>query len=275
MRRVRPRCVIGTVLAAVVTTSARAQEPSRAPQVITGRDFAILGAGSLGAALVSTFDVRIARFFADSSLHRHRPDVAAHRTSAVTETLLMISGASVWAIGRLSHGNGTAEVALHTTESVAAGAAFIQIIRGIGGRARPFVIEDSSNVRDSNQYDFDWFHGFRSYDYRSFPSMHAMASFATATALSKEMQVHRTRYREILSPMLFIAATASPAARMYLDEHWASDIALGALIGIFAGQKTVSYNHTHSQTPIDRFLLKGQTSVGISITGGRLTPLLW
>jgi membrane-associated phospholipid phosphatase len=267
--------VIGTTLAAIVAGPARAQEPHRSPQVIAGRDLAILGAGALGAAAVSTFDVKIARFFAESALHRHRLDVASHRTSAVTETLLMLTGSSLWAIGRLSHGKATAEVALHTTESVASGAAFIQIIRGIGGRARPFVVEDSGDVRDSNQYDFEWFHGFRSYNHRSFPSMHAMASFATATALSKEMQVHRTRYREILSPMLFVAASASPAARMYLDEHWASDVALGALIGIFAGQKTVSYSHTHSQTPIDRFLLARQANLGISLRGGRITPVLW
>jgi membrane-associated phospholipid phosphatase len=274
MTFVRPLCV-ATMIVMCIAHPSRAQEPQRAPQVITGRDQAILAAGTLGAAAVSMFDVKIARFFAESSLHRHRLDVASHRTSAVTETLLMITGSSVWAIGRLSRGNGTAEVALHTTEAVASGAAFIQIIRGIGGRARPFVVEDSTDVRDSNQYDFEWFHGFRSYNYRSFPSMHAMASFAAATALSKEMQVHRTRYRQFLSPMLFIAASASPAARMYLDEHWASDITLGALIGIFAGQKTVSYSHSHSQTPIDRFLLKRQTNLGVSFSAGRITPVLW
>lgn len=275
MSRARPTYVIGTMLVACVAHSSLAQEPHRAAQVITGRDLAILGAGTLGAAAVSMFDVNIARFFAESSLHRHRLDVASHRTSAVTETLLMITGSSLWAIGRLSHGTATADVALHATESVASGAAFIQIIRGIGGRARPFVVVDTGDARDSNQYEFDWFHGFRSYDYRSFPSMHAMASFAAATALSKEMQAHRMRYREILSPMLFIAATASPAARMYLDEHWASDIALGALIGIFAGQKTVTYSHSHSQTPIDRFLLKRDMHVGISLRADRIAPLLW
>jgi len=160
-----------------------AQE-SRVPgQVITGRDLAILGGGTLGAAALSAFDVRIARVFAESSLHRNRTlDVVSRRTSAVTETLLMISGTSIWGLARLGHSDGTAEVALHTTESVAAGAAFIQVIRGIAGRARPYVLTDSGDVRDSDPYDFDWFHGFRSFSYRSFPSMHAMASFAVAAA---------------------------------------------------------------------------------------------
>ena len=274
MKVVRPLLIVGMMLAAAATPSARAQEPHPPGQVITGRDLRILGAGTLGAAGLSAYDVKIARFFADSSLHRHRLDVIAKRTSAVTETLLMISGAGVWAIGRLGHSDGTAEVALHTTEAVASGAAFIQIIRGIGGRARPFVADDSGDVHDSNQYHFELMHGFRNYDYRSFPSMHAMASFAAATALTKEMQVHRTRYRQILSPVLYMAATASPFARMYLDEHWASDIALGALIGIFSGQKTVTYSHAHARTPVDRFLLKRETRVGFTVQGGRLSPLI-
>jgi membrane-associated phospholipid phosphatase len=157
---------------------------------------------------------------------------------------------------------------------VASGAAFIQVIRGIAGRARPYVVEDSGEVRDSNPYDFELLHGFRSFSYRSFPSMHAMASFAAATALSEEMRIHRTRYREVVSPLLYVAAAASPAARMYLDEHWASDIALGVFLGVFAGQKVVNYSHAHSQTPVDRFLLKRETKIGFSVQGGRMSPLI-
>src|SRR5262249_23196292 len=157
---------------------------------------------------------------------------------------------------RLGHSPGTADVALHTTESVASGAAFIQVIRGIGGRARPYVVNDVGETRDSDPYDFHWFKGFTSFDYRSFPSMHAMASFAAATALSTEMRVRNTRGRQVLSPVLYVAAAASPTARLYLDEHWASDIALGAFLGVFAGQKVVIYSHRHPDNRIDRFFLK-------------------
>ena len=270
------RGVIGVLLLITAADAhpAWTQESRVSGQVITGRDFAILGGGVLGAAVLSAYDVRVARMFAESSLHRNpKLDVGARRTSAVTETLLMISGASAWAIGRLGHSDGMAEVALHTTESVASGAAFIQVIRGIAGRARPYVLNDSGEVRDSDPYDFDWFHGFRSFSYRSFPSMHAMASFAAATALSEEMRMHRTRYRGALSPLLYLAATASPASRMYLDEHWASDIALGAFLGIFAGHKVVTYTHAYPRNPVDRFLLEPEMNVGLALRGGRLAPV--
>jgi len=272
MKLLRLLCAGG--IFGALAAPACAQRAGVPQPVVTRHDLGILGIGTAGAAAISAFDVKIARFFAESTLHRRKLDVGAHRTSAVTETLLMISGASVWGLGRLSHSDATAEVALHLTESVASGAAFIQVIRGIGGRARPFVADDSGDVHDSNQYHFEFLHGFRNYDYRSFPSMHAMASFAAATALSQEMRVHRMRYREVAGPLLYLAASASPAARLYLDEHWASDVALGALIGIFAAQKTVNYSHAHSPTPVDRFLLKRETRIGVTAHGSRLSPLI-
>ena len=258
--------------------SSRAQVSSEvsSAQVFTSRDAAILGAGTAGSAALSLLDVRIARFFAEPALHkRHRFEVIAKRTSLVTETLLMITGGSVWAIARLSHSPGTADVALHTTESIASGAAFIQVIRGIGGRSRPYVTSDSGRSDDYRPYDFEWFKGFTSFDYRSFPSMHAMASLATASALSQEMRVRHTRGREILSPALYVAATATPAARMYLNEHWASDIALGAFLGIYAGQKVVRYSHEHPRSRVDRFFLKPQSRIGVMIDGRGASLQVW
>ena len=266
----------GLALSLLIAMSAGVVPPSRAQTpitpsggapVFTGRDAAILAGGTLGSAAISLFDVRVARFVADSSLHRrHRFQVIAKRTSFVTETLLMLTGTGVWALARLGHSPATADVALHTTESVASGAAFIQVIRGIGGRARPYVVSGPGETGDSDPYDFEWFKGFTSFDYRSFPSMHAMASFAAATALSQEMRISNTRGRQILSPALYIAATGSPAARLYLDEHWASDIALGAFLGIYAGQKVVLYSHHHARTPVDRLFLKPRSRVGIVIS---------
>jgi membrane-associated phospholipid phosphatase len=245
----------------MVAPALLAQATSSAPRsavVFTGRDLALIGGATLGTAAVSLFDVRIARSFGDSTFHaRHSlVEITAKRTSAVTETALMVTTGSVWAIARLGHADGTADVALHTFESVAGAAMFIQVIRGVLGRARPYVIDDAGEKRDGDPYEFQLFHGFTSFNYRSFPSMHAMASFAAATALSQEMRQRKTRYRGVMSPVLYVAASASPLARMYLDEHWTSDVVLGAFLGIFSGQKVVTYSHEHPNNPIDRRFLK-------------------
>jgi membrane-associated phospholipid phosphatase len=44
--------------------------------------------------------------------------------------------------------------------------------------------------------------------------------------------------------------------RMYHNKHWASDVALGAAIGTFSGQKLVQFLHTHPHNALDRALLR-------------------
>jgi hypothetical protein len=42
---------------------------------------------------------------------------------------------------------------------------------------------------------------------------------------------------------------------MYNNQHWASDVAVGAAIGTFFGLKVVRYHHSHPDNRIDRWLL--------------------
>jgi membrane-associated phospholipid phosphatase len=86
--------------------------------------------------------------------------------------------------------------------------------------------------------------------------MHAMASFAAASALAQEMRVRDTPHRSVIAPALYTAAAMPALARMYLDEHWTSDIAMGVFLGVFAGQKAVLYSHAHPDNKVDRRFLK-------------------
>ena len=213
---------------------------------------------ALPAGALTTLDVRIARIMYDSLYQLRHPGVttAANRASKVTETLLMITGGVVWGIARLNHDDGTADVALHTTEAVASTAMVIQVVRGALGRGRPHVVDEQGETRNADPYEFQFLHGFTSFNYRSFPSMHAMASFATASALASEMRRRNTPHRGVIAPALYLGAAMPALARMYLDEHWASDIAMGIFLGVFAGQKVVNYSHDHPTNYVDRKFLK-------------------
>jgi membrane-associated phospholipid phosphatase len=259
--------VLALSLGGTISLDVRAQSTAPSGVVITGRDLGIVAGATIGTAALTRVDVPVARFFGDSAFHVRHPGftTAAKRASIVTETVLMLTGGAVYGIARLRHDDGTADVALHTTESVLSTAMFIQVVRGALGRARPYVADSAAKKpRDSDPYIFQPFHGFTSFDYRSFPSMHAMASVAVAAALSTEMHERATPHRAVVSPLLYVGAAVPGLARLYLDQHWTSDIALGAFLGAFAGQKAVTYSHAHPDNRIDRKLLGRRVNVGFS-----------
>ena len=259
--------VLALGLSGTATLPVRAQSAAQPSGVVlTGHDLGLVAGATLGTAALTRLDVPMARLFGDSAFHARHPGFtsSAKRASVVTETVLMLTGGTVYGIARLRRDDGTADVAWHATESVASAALFIQVVRGALGRARPYVSDSEAKPRDSDPYDFEPFHGFTSFDYRSFPSMHAMASVAVAAALSTEMRERATPHRAVLSPLLYVGAAMPALARLYLDEHWTSDIALGAFLGAFAGQKVVSYSHEHPDNRIDRKLLGRRMNVGFT-----------
>ena len=154
-----------------------------------------------------------------------------------------------------------ADLGLHGTEAIVVGLTATGLIKGLAGRARPYV--DTDNPRD-----FKPFRGFTSgSDYSSFPSGHTLTGFAVASAVTAETRrwwPHSTWY---IAPVMYGGASLIGLSRMYNNKHWASDVMLGAAIGTLAGSKVVQYSHSHPKNRIDRWLL------GASITpnsgGGR------
>ncbi|MEP6989905.1 MAG: phosphatase PAP2 family protein [bacterium] len=263
------------VCAGSMPQAAPAQAPQDAPSgvLLTHRDLALVGVATLGSAALTKLDKRIAHALYDSIFQVQHPGItsAANRASLVTETVLMLTGGTVWGIARLGHDDGTADVALHTTEAVLSTAMFIQVVRGALGRGRPYVVDDSGEKRNGDPYEFQFLRGFSSFNYRSYPSMHAMASFAVASALTTEMRRRQTPHREIVSPVLFLGAAMPALARMYLDEHWASDIAMGIFLGVFAGQKVVNYSHDHPDNYANRKFLRHELRATFTRTPGGLS----
>jgi hypothetical protein len=58
-----------------------------------------------------------------------------------------------------------------------------------------------------------------------------------------------------VAPVMYGGATLIGASRMYSNNHWASDVLMGAAIGTFAGRKIVRFHHSHPSNDIDRILL--------------------
>jgi len=198
---------------------------------------------------VSAFDLRIAHWARSESIQGDstRYDRVSTATR-VNETPLTLAALATYGIGRLAHSKTTADVGLHTFEALVLTTAISEVLRGTIGRTRP---------RESQEDPFRFipFNGFVAFETRSFPSLHTAAAFATATALVGEIRERRPEATKVAAPLLYTAAMIPGLTRVYLDQHWASDVVAGAFVGALLGSRVVSYAHSHHRNRLDRALL--------------------
>jgi membrane-associated phospholipid phosphatase len=213
------------------------------------RDLAYSGAAIVGSAAVSIYDRRVARWSRGSGVQgdSSRHDLVSALTR-VNETPLTIAAAAAYGIGRLAGSRTTADVGLHTFEALVLTTGVSEVIRGVLGRTRP-------RAAPNEPFDFEPGSGFTNFDTRSYPSLHTSAAFATATALVGEIRERRPEATRYAAPLLYTAAMVPGLTRIYLDQHWASDVVAGAFVGALLGSRVVSYAHSHERSKLDRALL--------------------
>ena len=66
--------------------------------------------------------------------------------------------------------------------------------------------------------------------------------------------------RKYWTPVLYAAATIPGFTRIYLDQHWSSDVVAGSVSGWYVGTRMVQYTHGR-RTRLDRALLGPQFAV--------------
>ena len=212
------------------------------------------------AALAAAFTgTTIAMFPIDRSTARHLQDSttqasrflknASRDVQYIADPGSIVIGVSMYGVGRLAGWRPVADLGLHGTEAVVLSGAATALIKGLAGRARPYV------SLDTNAHDFRLARGFTSGGYASFPSGHTSAAFAAASVVTSESQRWWPHQTWLVAPAMYGGATLVGLSRMYNNAHWASDVVLGAAIGTFSGIKVVRYSHGHSNNVIDRTLL--------------------
>jgi membrane-associated phospholipid phosphatase len=242
----------------------RADSSSGNKHFLVQRDWAIAGAALVGTGALSYFDPKIARwsqrfrtYNSTTGKESDNLSVFSRNVSKVNETTLTAAGIIVYGVGRLFHAPTVTDIALHSAESVILGSLASQVIRGPLGRTRPYV------SHDSDQYKFKpgrGFFGDSSFDYRAFPSIHTSSSMAIATVITMETNRRHPEATKFVAPVLFAAGLLPGLARIRLDQHWASDVASGAFMGVFAGYKVVSYSHDHPDNRFDKVFLSASVA---------------
>jgi membrane-associated phospholipid phosphatase len=224
----------------------------------------ILESGDLvyaaGAALATIGAARIDRPAANFVRTHGQDSETLQRASRVVETLALpgafIIGGGLYVGGKLGDDDGMADAGLHTTEAVLIASVVSGVIKFASGRARPYVSHDSTGA-------FQLMRGLHDDRYRSFPSGHTVIAFAMAAAATQEVD-RSGGPAWLVGAATYSGATLVGLARMYHDMHWASDVVMGAAIGVFTGRRVVQWQHSNPGNRVDRWLL----GVSVRSVGG-------
>ena len=218
--------------------------------LVTRRDLLAAGGVLAASALLTIWDRDVYRAFQDSSVQDNRSlRRGVDAFNYLQETYLTVGGLAAWGVGRLTRQRTVADIGFHVAEAVFVASAASQLVRGPLGRARP------TTNGGADQYVFQPFKGFREFEYRAFPSIHSSSGFAAATVITREVAERWPAQKGWVGPVAYALAATPGLSRMYLGQHWMSDVVMGAAVGIIAGQRVVTYNHRNPGNAVNRFFL--------------------
>ncbi|MGH7653946.1 MAG: phosphatase PAP2 family protein, partial [Gemmatimonadaceae bacterium] len=170
------------LILALAAAPALAQTPTASAPIFRSSDAAILGAALAGSAILIHYDARITAWKGLTPF-RNSPG-----TGRALDAAAFVGGpgslgieAAMWGAGRIWKNNDLATDGETAFEAAALSGAVTFLIKGVAGRARPYVDSTRAN-------NFSFGRGIStSEDFQSFPSEHTSAAFAFATAMTARL----------------------------------------------------------------------------------------
>jgi membrane-associated phospholipid phosphatase len=237
------------ILGAAASGASAQSDSAAVGPLFTYRDALLAGSVVVAARLVHPLDNYYAKRLQDSSTQASRKLQAIAtfvRTTAAPGSYVI--GGTMYLVGRASDNRKLASLGLHGTEALVIGEATATAIKVLVGRQRPYVAP-----RNASSYQL--FRGLKSNDYKSFPSGHSVAAFAAAAAVTAETSRNDPSSTWYVAPVMYGGAALVGISRMYNNQHWASDVLVGAGIGTFAGLKVVRFHDSRPRSGLDRLFL--------------------
>lgn len=157
---------------------------------------------------------------------------------------------------------------LLATQAYLTGAAIETVLKYLTSRQRPSYY-DAVTGRNSHVFHGPFYHFLKkdNASFESFPSGHTTVAFAAATVFAMEYR----QYRAV--PILaYSAATAIGLSRIVQNQHWISDVMVGAALGFLTGRQVVNNYHRYSKLQLEKAKKKSTLSFNLDYSNGTLMP---
>jgi membrane-associated phospholipid phosphatase len=205
---------------------------------------------ALATSAVAPFDGTVQHAMVTEDVHDVRVlHAAANGFAFLGGPGPFVGGAALYLLGRSTQSNHVAALGVTLTEGVVLAAGLNGLVKGFSGRALP-------NATTTDPGDFSFGRGFHDHNgaFVSFPSGHTAASFAAASVIANTVQEWSPSAARIVGPVAYTTATLVAVSRLYQNVHWASDLPLGAVIGIWSGRTVVAWQHRHHNNWLSRHM---------------------
>jgi membrane-associated phospholipid phosphatase len=209
-------------------TPAERQSADSAKPLFRRGDAVFLGSALATIAATTLVDQRLAVAAQQPGGARDRFHTFTALGSTVGDVYPVEFVVGLWAIGFAAHKTEVERLGRESVEALIISGITTQLIKGTVGRERP-----SSAAGDADNYGFG--RGFGNNAFSSFPSGHTTVAFSIATVMAvgtshKKPLLHRT-----VSIVAYGIATSVGLSRLYDNDHWASDVLGGAMVGVTSG----------------------------------------
>lgn len=236
------------VLLPILVFAALQQPPGVDSGLVRPGDVRLWVTAVVATGAAAAYDEKFARWTRQPGVQGDsaRHDIVKAATW-VNEMPLTAAAVLTYGAGKLAGSHTVADVGLHLTASLLATEVVAEVIRVGAGRLRPRASPDDA-------FRFEPGAGLTKFENRAFPSLHASVAFATAASLVEEVRHRRPGAVKVAAPLLYSAAMIPGLTRLYLDQHWASDVVAGTFLGWYLGSRVTRYAHGR-RTWMDRVLL--------------------
>ena len=197
------------------------------------KDWTVFGGIAAATSLAFIYDDEIYNYISSVFSNLQSNTISQYTDVFGEELFIVPSIALTYAVSAINKDCHLRNLSLATLQSFVFAEVASAGIKVLTCRVRPVEVDGQVSTDNSH----DWGGPFASFESTSFVSGHATRAFAMATTVAGFYP--EKKWVGIVSYSL---ATVTSVGRVISEEHWTSDVIVGAALGYFIGRGVVKFN---------------------------------